>query len=119
LPGPNKINLEVVKGLTGAKKISFAKTDFLKELTGCERGEIPPFSFNDELNIIFDPELLKNKEITFNAGRLDRSIFISSDDYRKILKNEYQERAVECAISKIEEKSTSMETVSAAIKKDT
>ena len=101
LPGDRKVDLEVIKKFTKVNKVSFAKTKIMKRLTNCESGAVPPFSFNENLNIIVDPALYQNKEIVFNAGRLDRSIYISVEDYRKIMENEYKEkpRAVELDIS--------------------
>ena len=54
----------------------------MKRLTNCDSGAVPPFSFNEDLSVIVDPELYENEEIVFNVGRLDRSIYISSKDYR-------------------------------------
>lgn len=48
-------------------------------------GAIPPFSFNEELKLVADPELFERySEIAFNAGRLDRSIILNSDDYLRV-----------------------------------
>src|SRR5205814_893816 len=80
LPGSNKVNLESIREFLKADKISFAKTKVMKRLTNCDSGAVPPFSFNKDLNMIVDPELYKNEEIVFNAGRLDRSIYISSKE---------------------------------------
>ncbi|RIA95007.1 YbaK/aminoacyl-tRNA synthetase-associated domain-containing protein [Glomus cerebriforme] len=104
LPGSNKIDLESIREFVKADKISFAKTKIMRRLTNCDSGAIPPFSFNEDLNIIVDPKIYKNEEIVFNAGRLDRSIYISSKDYRRILENEYQEKpiVIEISISQVE-----------------
>jgi Ala-tRNA(Pro) deacylase len=49
-------------------------------------GAIPPFSFNDQLQVLADPLIQENEEVVFNAGRLDRSIFMKLDDYLRIAK---------------------------------
>ncbi|CAB4390671.1 unnamed protein product [Rhizophagus irregularis] len=104
LPGSNKVNLELIRTFLKADKISFAKTQVMKRLTNCDLGAVPPFSFNKDLNVIIDPELYKNEEIVFNAGRLDRSIYIFLKDYRRILESEYQENpiSIELSISQVE-----------------
>jgi Ala-tRNA(Pro) deacylase len=104
LPGSNKVNLELIRTFLKADKVSFAKTKVMKRLTNCDSGAVPPFSFNKDLNVIVDPELYKNEEIVFNAGRLDRSMYISSKDYRRILGSEYQENQIliELSISHVE-----------------
>ena len=106
LPGSNKVNLEAIRTFVGADKVSMAKTKIMKRLTNCESGAVPPFSFNENLNMIVDPKLYKNEEIVFNAGRLDRSMYISSKDYQRILESEYQEKpiVIEHDISQIEVK---------------
>ena len=47
-------------------------------------GSIPPFSFNEALILLADPLIRENREVVFNAGRLDRSIFMNMDDYFRI-----------------------------------
>jgi Ala-tRNA(Pro) deacylase len=53
-------------------------------LTGCVIGAIPPFSFNDQLAVLADPLIRENEEVVFNAGRLDRSIFMKPEDFFRI-----------------------------------
>jgi Ala-tRNA(Pro) deacylase len=55
-------------------------------LTGCVIGAIPPFSFNDQLQVLADLLILQNEEVVFNAGCLDRSIFMKLADYVRIAK---------------------------------
>jgi Ala-tRNA(Pro) deacylase len=40
------------------------------------------------LIVLADPRIQENREVVFNAGRLDRSIFMQSDDYVRIAKPE-------------------------------
>ncbi|HQU37969.1 MAG TPA: YbaK/EbsC family protein, partial [Anaerolineales bacterium] len=54
--------------------------------TGCVIGAIPPFTFSDQLHVLADPLIQQNDEVVFNAGRLDRSIFMKLDDYIRIAK---------------------------------
>ena len=49
-------------------------------------GAITPFSFSDQLQVLADPLIGQNEEVVFNAGRLDRSIFMKLDDYIRIAK---------------------------------
>ena len=60
----------------------------VEELTGCVIGSVPPFSFNEELEVIVDPLLLKNEYFWFNAGLLDKSIHLRTEDYLRIVKPE-------------------------------
>jgi Ala-tRNA(Pro) deacylase len=81
LPGNRRIDLARLSAECGARSATLASREVAVALTGCEPGAIPPFSFHEELPLIVDSALLQNDEIVFNAGRLDRSIRISSRTY--------------------------------------
>jgi Ala-tRNA(Pro) deacylase len=66
--------------------VAFASRETAQEVPGCAIGAIPPFSFNDGLQVLADPLIQENEEVVFNAGRLDRSIFMKLDDYLRIAK---------------------------------
>ena len=84
IPGDCQLDLEAVKALVDGTRVMFAPLDRAEALTGCATGAIPPFSFHERLEVLADPLLLQHKEIAFNAGRLDRSIMMTSDSYRRI-----------------------------------
>ena len=87
IPADRKIDFDAIKELCPkGKRVMFAPPEKAEKLTNCTMGAVPPFSFNPELNLVVDPLLLENKVIVFNAGRLDKSIFLSSDSYLKSVK---------------------------------
>jgi Ala-tRNA(Pro) deacylase len=86
VPGDCRIDFAGVKRLFDADSVAFASRDKAQELTGCVIGAIPPFSFSDQLQVLADPLIQENEEVVFNAGRLDRSIFMRLDDYIRIAK---------------------------------
>jgi Ala-tRNA(Pro) deacylase len=86
VPGDCRIDFEGIKRHFHADSVAFAARDKAQELTGCVIGAIPPFSFNDQLQVLADPLIQENEEVVFNAGRLDRSIFMKLDDYLRIAK---------------------------------
>ena len=86
IPGDRRADLNAVKALYGGTHVMFAPAEKARELTGCEMGAVPPFTFHAQLKLLLDPSLLEHEELVFNAGRLDRSIFIHKDDYLKIAK---------------------------------
>lgn len=86
VPGDCRIDFDGVKSHFNASSAAFAKPDKAQELTGCVIGAIPPFSFDDQLQVLADPLIQQNEEVVFNAGRLDRSIFMKMDDYIRIAK---------------------------------
>ena len=86
VPGDCRIDFEEIRNYYNADSVAFAAREKAQELTGCVIGAIPPFSFNDQLQVLADPLIQENEEVVFNAGRLDRSIFMKLDDYVRIAK---------------------------------
>jgi Ala-tRNA(Pro) deacylase len=85
VPGDCRIDLNAVKEHFGGTKSAFATRNKAEELTGCVIGAIPPFSFNEQLPVLADPLIKENEEVVFNAGRLDRSIFMKMEDYFRLV----------------------------------
>jgi Ala-tRNA(Pro) deacylase len=86
VPGDCRIDFDGIKNHFQADSVAFAARDRAQELTGSVMGAIPPFSFSDQLQVLADPLIQQNQEVVFNAGRLDRSIFMRLDDYIRIAK---------------------------------
>ena len=86
VPGDCRIDFDGIKNHFQADSVAFAARDRAQELTGCVIGAIPPFSFSDQLQVLADPLIQQNQDVVFNAGRLDRSIFMRLDDYIRIAK---------------------------------
>jgi len=86
VPGDCRIDFDGIKRHFEADSVAFASREKAQELTGCVIGAIPPFSFSDQLQVLADPLIRENEEVVFNAGRLDRSIFMKMEDYIRIAK---------------------------------
>jgi Ala-tRNA(Pro) deacylase len=86
VPGDCRIDFNGLQRHFDADSVAFASREKAQELTGCVIGAIPPFSFNDQLPVLADPLIQQNEHVVFNAGRLDRSIFMSLEDYIRIAK---------------------------------
>ncbi len=88
-PADAQADLEAIARAVGGKKAALASHELARELTGCEIGAIPPFAFNPGLHLLVDPTLRqRHDEIVFNAGRLDASIIMRTDDYFRIAQPE-------------------------------
>lgn len=73
----------------GGLKASLASPAEVDELTGCVFGAIPPFSFHPGLKLVADPLLFTRfDEIAFNAGLLEKSIVMDTQDYLRIAQPE-------------------------------
>jgi Ala-tRNA(Pro) deacylase len=86
VPGHLRVDLQAIQSIFNGTDASIAPREKAESLTGCVIGAIPPFSFNDPLIVLADPLIQENEEVVFNAGRLDRSIFMKSIDYFRIAK---------------------------------
>ena len=84
VPGDCRVDFEGIKSHFNADSVAMAPRAKAEALTGCVIGSIPPFSFNAELQLLADPLIRQNQEVVFNAGRLDRSIFMQLEDYARI-----------------------------------
>ena len=84
LPGDARLDLVAVKTLLGASYVAFADTAKAEQLAGSITGTVLPFSYDERLELIADPALLDGRELYFNAGRLDRSIALASEDYLRL-----------------------------------
>lgn len=67
-----------------ARLIAFADTGKAEQLAGSVTGTVLPFSYDERLELIADPALLDCGELYFNAGRLDRSVALASEDYLRL-----------------------------------
>jgi Ala-tRNA(Pro) deacylase len=84
VPGDARLDLAAVKALLGASYVAFADAGKAEELAGSVSGTVLPFSYDERLELIADPALLDGGELYFNAGRLDRSIALASQDYQRL-----------------------------------
>lgn len=83
--GDQKVDFKKLAEALNVKRVSMASLDTVHELTTCVPGSVPPFSFHDDLTVIADPDLFKRfDEIAFNAGSLEKSIKMRSQDYLNI-----------------------------------
>jgi len=84
VPGSRKLDMKALRKVCGAQKGSFAPPEVATAITGCAMGAVPPFSFWPALPVIADPAIRRHREVCFNAGRLDRSVFMDVDDYVRL-----------------------------------
>ncbi len=84
VPGDARVDLAAVRALLGASYVAFADTGKAEQLAGSVTGTVLPFSYDERLELIADPALLDCGELYFNAGRLDRSVALASEDYLRL-----------------------------------
>jgi len=86
IPGDKRVNFDKIKDLFNGTYAAFASREVAEELAGTPVGTIPPFSFDDRLELFADPAVLTYDEVFFNAARLDRTIALATTDYQSIAK---------------------------------
>lgn len=85
LPADKQADLSKIAVAIGGTRASLASPKEVGELTQCVFGAIPPFSFHPDLTLIADPLLFARfDELAFNAGTLERSIILNTQDYQRI-----------------------------------
>jgi len=85
LPGNQRVDFHKVAAAMHFKRATLADPDEAMAQTGCVIGAIPPFALNGRYPLVVDSGLLAdNREIAFNAGCLDHSIVLDTQDYLRI-----------------------------------
>ena len=86
LPADKQADLHKLAAAVGGRRAALASPEEVMDLTGSVFGAVPPVSFTDALVVVADPSrFTRYEEIAFNAGRLDASIIIRTEDYRRIV----------------------------------
>ncbi len=89
LAADQQADLSRLAGYFGASKASLASPVEVDDLTACVFGAIPPFSFHPSLKLVADPLLFdRYEDIAFNAGLLEKSIILNTQDYLRIARPE-------------------------------
>jgi len=83
IPAQKRADLEAIKTLISAKKIRMATKEELKEITGCNFGELPPIGSIFQIRLIMDRDFLNETETYLNAGKVDVSFVINPTDLQK------------------------------------
>ncbi|UVK97647.1 YbaK/EbsC family protein [Pseudomonas sp. B21-048] len=85
LPADRRLNLGSLAMALGVRKMRLADKSLATDLTGCEVGMIPPFSFHKDLVVVLDPDLTDRfDEIAFNAASFETSAILNSEDYLRV-----------------------------------
>lgn len=86
LPADQQADLKKLAQALGANRAGLASADEVMDLTGCVFGAVPPVSFDERLLLVTDPTLAtRYSELAFNAGHLDTSIIINTEDFHRIV----------------------------------
>ncbi|MEV6551127.1 YbaK/EbsC family protein [Streptomyces sp. NPDC051597] len=84
VPGDRRVDLGAVRALYAARYVGFCDAATAERLAQAVPGTVLPFSFDPDLELIADPEVVAQPRLYFNAARLDRSLVMSGADYAKL-----------------------------------
>lgn len=85
LPADRQADLGALAQGIGGTRASLASPAEVEQLTDCVFGAIPPFSLHPDLLLVADPLLFERfDELAFNAGTLERSLVLNTEDYQRI-----------------------------------
>jgi Ala-tRNA(Pro) deacylase len=84
VPGDSKVDLAAVAGMYAARYAGFADPATAERLARSMPGTVLPFPMDADVELLVDPRVLAQPRLYFNAGRLDRSISLATDDYAAI-----------------------------------
>jgi Ala-tRNA(Pro) deacylase len=76
LQAHKRADLERVGRVLNARDVRLGSREELREVTGCEFGELPPVGGLFGLPLIFDHDLLSEDELHLNAGSLTSSMVV-------------------------------------------
>lgn len=94
LPGNQKIDFKKIKMMLNTKSVSLATPEEVLKTTRCKIGSVPPFGNLFKMPMYIEKSLLRNEEISFNAGMLTRSITMRTEDYTPLANGIIEEFAM-------------------------
>lgn len=87
LPASYKVDFELLKKVSGAKKVVLADEKEFEDLfPGCELGAMPPFGNLYGMEVFSAESLAEDEEIAFNAGSHTELIRLAYKDFEKLVK---------------------------------
>lgn len=85
LPATEKVDLDRLREVTGARKaILAAEDDFKGRFPGYEIGAMPPFGHLFGMDIFVSASLAEDREIAFNAGTHTDLVLMSYADFARL-----------------------------------
>jgi Ala-tRNA(Pro) deacylase len=87
LPANFKLDLELLKKVSGAKKVKLAQEkEFQDRFPGCALGAMPPFGNLYDMAVYADESLAEDENISFNAGSHTELIQLAYSDFITLVK---------------------------------
>lgn len=88
IPGDTRLDSKKLREIVGEKHMRFATPEEVEQVMGCKIGACYPFGNLANLPMFVDQSLGENEIIAFNPGVHHKSIKMSWEDYKRIVKPE-------------------------------
>ncbi len=85
LPAHLKLDTKKTKRILNSKNLRFATPEELMQMAKVEKGAVPPFGPLFGVPMIVDQRLFENEYMAFNAGSLETSIKMRTQDYKMVI----------------------------------
>src|SRR5581483_3830559 len=85
MAGANQVSWQALRKYLGVSRITMAKENELRAVTGYEIGAVSPFGLPQRMRILTDPSVFAPAEISIGSGLRGTTIIIKSDDLRRAL----------------------------------
>ena len=85
MAGPAQVDWKKLRDLVKRSRIRMATEDEVLEVTGYRVGTVSPFGLASRLNVVIDPSVLKEEEVSIGSGVRNTAIIMKSADLRQAL----------------------------------
>jgi len=79
-----RADFEKIKQMFNAKKVRGATLDELRQVTGCEYGEVPAAGKIFNIRLVMDKDFLNENEVYMNAGIVTKSFVVNPQDLIRV-----------------------------------
>jgi len=87
MPASTKVDLELLKEATGAKKVALAgEREFQDRFPDCAVGAMPPFGNLYGMDVYVADSLAEDEEIAFNAGSFTELVKLRYQDFARLVR---------------------------------
>jgi len=84
IPANKRADFDKIKQLFQAKKVRGATLEELRQITGCEYGEVPPSGKVFTIPLVVDSDFLNEQETYMNAGLTTKSFVVNPKDLLRV-----------------------------------
>jgi Ala-tRNA(Pro) deacylase len=86
LPATKHVRLDRLGKSTGVRRVGIAEEwEFRFKFPDCEVGAMPPFGNLFDMEVLVDPRLAEDEEITFNAGNHEELVRMAYKDFERLV----------------------------------